>query len=223
MVADNYDMITDDSGWKPKFASEEKVARSQANFGTILAIGGADFALIASDYCMTSELDNLFPMTRQSVMGCIGSWVDVASMNALIKRRGQMRELDNRSKLPTEILASIISGTINSRRLFPWRTSTILAGLDVMGKGAVYQYNDVGQRGRFLYSVLGSARNIMWPQLNHVIGKPQHYPLLTKERAFDLVRDCFMDASRVHTVIGDTALIKIITKDLIEEQSLKLR
>ncbi|EDV91953.1 GH24307 [Drosophila grimshawi] len=213
-----------------------KVAKKNVFNGSIIFIEGRDFVVIASDNRLITKLDilrkhfKLFPMTPQSIIGSIGNWGDVVAMTALIRRRVQVYEQDNKKTISTEALASMISTLMYNRRLFPCLMITILAGLDNEGKGAVFHFDEIGNRERCRYLIIGGARDIMLAKLRHSIGEidsgiipSDQYQQLTKERAFGIARDCFIHASHLRADIGNTVMIKTIYTKGSQETILKLR
>ncbi|XP_043072117.1 proteasome subunit beta type-1 [Drosophila grimshawi] len=189
-----------------------KVAKKNVFNGSIIFIEGRDFVVIASDNRLITKLDILLAMT------------------ALIRRRVQVYEQDNKKTISTEALASMISTLMYNRRLFPCLMITILAGLDNEGKGAVFHFDEIGNRERCRYLIIGGARDIMLAKLRHSIGEidsgiipSDQYQQLTKERAFGIARDCFIHASHLRADIGNTVMIKTIYTKGSQETILKLR
>lgn len=207
------------------------------NGGTVLAIAGEEFVVVASDTRICSGLSietrdqsKVFPMTPLAMVASTGLWCDTISMTSLLQIRIQMYEQEHNKPISTDALAQMISIVMYNRRFFPYHTCTILAGIDQAGKGAVYYYDPVGHMERCRYRVLGSSGKMLLPALDHGLGwehhtlvPPDQYPPLDKERALALARNCLRVASDRDLFTGDTGVLKLITKDGIETETLPLR
>ncbi|XP_002058063.3 proteasome subunit beta type-1-like [Drosophila virilis] len=218
-------------------SSSSSCLESDTNGGTVLAIAGEEFVVIASDTRICSGLSietrdqsKVFPMTPLAMVASTGLWCDTISMTSLLQIRIQMYEQEHNKPISTDALAQMISIVMYNRRFFPYHTCTILAGIDQAGKGAVYYYDPVGHMERCRYRVLGSSGKMLLPALDHGLGwehhtlvPPDQYPPLDKERALALARNCLRVASDRDLFTGDTGVLKLITKDGIETETLPLR
>ncbi|ALC44688.1 Pros26 [Drosophila busckii] len=208
----------------------------ESNGGSIVAIAGDDFVVIAADTRLSSgysihsrEQSKLFKMSPNTVLGSTGCWCDTLSLTSLVKLRMQMYEHTHLKTMSTDAVAQMLSIVMYNRRFFPYYVSNILAGLDKDGKGCVYSYDPIGHCERATYRAGGTAGALLQPVLDNQIGyKNQNLPAdqlpkLTKERAVAVASDTFISAAERDIYTGDSVLINVITKDGIEEKTLQLR
>merc|ERR1712192_356460 len=120
------------------------------NGGSVVAIAGEDFCVIASDtrlsghgYAILSrEQPKLFKLSETTVLGSTGCWCDILTFCKV-----------------AQMTATMLYG----KRFFPYYISNILAGLDKDGKGVVYSYDPVGHSERCGYRAGGSAVSLLQP------------------------------------------------------------
>lgn len=113
--------------------------------------------------------------------------------------------------------------------------STLIAGLDEEGKGAVYSYDPVGSYEREQCRAGGAAASLIMPFLdNQVNFKNQFVPgtdgkekkplkYLSLEEVIQLVRDAFNSAGERHIYVGDGLEILIVTKDGVRTEYFPLK
>ncbi|KXJ23559.1 Proteasome subunit beta type-1-A [Exaiptasia diaphana] len=98
------------------------------NGGTVLAISGEDFAVIASD----TRLSQGFQIHTR----------DSPKLYKLTK--STMYEHEHGKKMSCPAIAQMLSTMLYYRRFFPYYTYNILAGLDTEGKGCIGFKNQAG-------------------------------------------------------------------------------
>ena len=142
---------------------------------------------------------------------------------------------NNGKKLAIKSAARYIQQLLYGKRFFPYYVSTLIAGLDEEGKGAVYSYDPVGSYEREQCRAGGAAASLIMPFLdNQVNFKNQFVPgtdgkekkplkFLTLEEVIQLVRDAFTSAGERHIYVGDGLEIKIVTKDGIRTEYYPLK
>jgi len=208
----------------------------ESNGGSIVAIAGEDFAVIAADtrlssgYSIHTRAQNkLFKLTDSTVLGSAGCWCDTLALTALVQARLQMYEHTHLKKMTTEAIAQMLSIVMYSRRFFPYYVSNVMAGLDKEGKGVVYSYDPVGHCERAKYRAGGSAGTLLQPVLDSQIGlknvdfEGKEPPALTKERAVAVAIDTFVSATERDIYTGDGVIVNIITKDGVEVKEIPMR
>ncbi|XP_068143385.1 proteasome subunit beta type-1 [Drosophila tropicalis] len=208
----------------------------ESNGGSIVAIAGEDFAVIAADTRLSSGYNihtrtqnKLFKLSENSVLGSTGCWSDTLSLTGLLKVRMQMYEHTHLKVMSTDALAQMLSITMYNRRFFPYYVSNILAGVDKDGKGVVYSYDPIGHCERATYRAGGTAGPLLQPVLDNQIGyknqnlSEDELPKLSIERAVAVAFDTFISAAERDIYTGDSVIINIITKDEIKSQELPLR
>uniref|UniRef100_A0A8D0EYD3 Proteasome subunit beta n=1 Tax=Strix occidentalis caurina TaxID=311401 RepID=A0A8D0EYD3_STROC len=199
------------------------------NGGTVLAIAGEDFSIVASDtrlsegyaiHCRDSP--KCYKLTEQTVIGCSGFHGDCLTLTKIIEARLKMYKHSNNKTMTTGAIAAMLSTILYSRRFFPYYVYNIIGGLDEEGKGAVYSFDPVGSYQRDSFKAGGSARLctllIGFKNMQNV----EHVPL-TLEKALQLVKDVFISAAERDVYTGDALKICIVTKDGIKEETVQLR
>lgn len=204
------------------------------NGGSLVAIAGDDFSIIAGDTrlvqgygILTRDQSKLFKLTDRTVLASSGCWCDCQTFNRRMQAQLKMYNYEHHQEMSTTAVAQYASTMLYSRRFFPYYVWNILAGLDEQGKGCVYGYDPVGHMERKTYSAGGSSSAFIMPFLDSIVGKknqanPDRTPL-TKEKAITLIKDIFISATERDTQCGDGVHICIITKDGIEEVKAPLR
>lgn len=209
----------------------------ESNGGSIVAIAGEDFAVIAADTRLSSgytihtrNQNKLFQLTQNTVLGSTGCWCDTLALTALMRARLQMYEHSHLKVMSTEAIAQMTSILMYSRRFFPYYVSNVMAGLDKNGKGVVFSYDPVGHCERAKYRAGGTAGSLLQPVLDNQIGHknmaidgPLETPTLTKERAVAVAIDTFISATERDIYTGDTVIVNVITKDGIESKVVPMR
>ncbi|XP_061327312.1 proteasome subunit beta type-1 [Pezoporus occidentalis] len=204
------------------------------NGGTVLAIAGEDFSIVASDtrlsegyaiHCRDSP--KCYRLTDKTVIGCTGFHGDCLTLTKIIEARLKMYKHSNNKTMTTGAIAAMLSTILYSRRFFPYYVYNIIGGLDEEGKGAVYSFDPVGSYERDSFKAAGSASAMLQPLLDNQIGfknmqNVEHLPL-TLEKALQLVKDVFISAAERDVYTGDALKICIVTKDGIKEEIVQLR
>lgn len=203
------------------------------NGGTVLGIAGEDFAVLAGDtrqvvgYSINSRYEpRVFDVGDNIAMTANGF---AADGNALIERfKSQLKwyKFNNGyKKMSMKSAARYIQHMLYNKRFFPYYVSTVLAGLDEEGKGAIYSYDPVGSYEREQCRAGGAAASLIMPFLdNQVNFKNQYEPgtnghqkkqlrYLSLDEVLDLVRDAFSSATERHIYVGDSLEILIVTKE----------
>ncbi|CAE6511463.1 unnamed protein product [Rhizoctonia solani] len=165
------------------------------NGGTILAIAGQDFAVIAGDTRQTTGYSiqtryapKVFRLTDKAVLAVNGF---AADGNMFVKKVKQRLE-----------------------RFFPYYVYNILSGIEEDGTGAVYSFDPVGSYERTACRAAGAAQSLVQPFLdNQVYFKNQqgaHPAYLPLPHVLGLVTDSFTGATERHIEVGDGLEIYVI-------------
>ncbi|KAM6186705.1 proteasome subunit beta type-1 [Rhynchocyon petersi] len=204
------------------------------NGGTVLAIAGEDFSIVASDTRLsegfsihTRDSPKCYKLTDKTVIGCSGFHGDCLTLTKIIEARLKMYKHSNNKAMTTGAIAAMLSTILYSRRFFPYYVYNIIGGLDEEGKGAVYSFDPVGSYQRDSFKAGGSASAMLQPLLDNQVGfknmqNVEHVPL-SLDRALRLVRDVFISAAERDVYTGDALKICIVTKDGISEETVPLR
>ncbi|XP_001499422.1 proteasome subunit beta type-1 [Equus asinus] len=204
------------------------------NGGTILAIAGEDFSIVASDTRLsegysihTRDSPKCYKLTDKTVIGCSGFHGDCLTLTKIIEARLKMYKHSNNKAMTTGAIAAMLSTILYSRRFFPYYVYNIIGGLDEEGKGAVYSFDPVGSYQRDSFKAGGSASAMLQPLLDNQVGfknmqNVEHVPL-SLDRAMGLVKDVFISAAERDVYTGDALRICIVTKEGIREETVPLR
>ncbi|XP_073401206.1 proteasome subunit beta type-1-B-like [Dendrobates tinctorius] len=215
-------------------AVEQRFNPYTFNGGTVLALAGEDFAIVASDtrlsegYSIHSrDTPKCYKLTDKTVIGCSGFHGDCLTLTKIIEARLKMYKHSNNKTMTSGAIAAMLSTILYSRRFFPYYVYNIIGGLDEDGKGAVYSFDPVGSYQRDAYKAGGSASAMLQPLLDNQIGyknmqNVEQLPL-TLEKAQQLVKDVFISAAERDVYTGDSLKISIVTKDGVREESVSLR
>ncbi|KAM3856593.1 proteasome subunit beta type-1 [Vipera latastei] len=204
------------------------------NGGTILAIAGEDFVVVASDTRLSEDYaihsrdsPKCYKLTDTTVIGCSGFHGDCLTLTKILEARLKMYKHSNNKIMSSGAIAAMLSTILYSRRFFPYYVYNIIGGLDEEGKGAVYSFDPVGSYQRDSFKAGGSASAMLQPLLDNQVGLKNMQDVkqlpLSLEKALQLVKDVFISAAERDVYTGDALKICIITKDGIKEESFPLR
>uniref|UniRef100_A0A0V0G531 Putative proteasome beta type-1 subunit n=1 Tax=Triatoma dimidiata TaxID=72491 RepID=A0A0V0G531_TRIDM len=204
------------------------------NGGSVVAVAGDDFAIIASDSRLSTgfqiysrKQSKLFKLSDNTVLGSSGCWCDVLSLTTLVQTRMKMYLYEHNKEMSTSAVAQMLSVMLYNKRFFPYYVSNILAGLDKNGKGVVCSYDPIGHYEFSNYRAGGSAGALLQPLLDNQLGMKNQENVVDKtyslEKALAIVKDVFISAAERDIFTGDSICIAIIMKDGIKDDSLELR
>ncbi|XP_046366928.2 proteasome subunit beta type-1-B-like [Haliotis rufescens] len=204
------------------------------NGGTVLAIAGEDFSVVASDTRLSEgfsihsrEMPKTYQMTDNTVLGACGFHGDVLTLTKVLKARLKIYDHDHHKKMTTSAIAAMLSTMLYYRRFFPYYVYNIIGGLDDEGKGCVYSFDPVGSYEREAYRAGGSASAMLQPLLDNQIGFKNQEGVtkvpLTQEKCVALVKDVFISAAERDIYTGDGIVINVITKDGVRVEKFPLR
>ncbi|KAL4091486.1 hypothetical protein QTP88_026173 [Uroleucon formosanum] len=194
-----------------------------SNGGSIVAISGKDFAIVASDTRLsegymiyTRKQSKLFQLSDKSVLGCTGCWCDTLSLTNIIQSQLKSYLYDHNTIMQPNSIAQLLSTLLYSRRFFPYYVYNVLAGLDINGEGCLYSYDPVGHCEKVNYTAGGSSGVLMQPFLDSWLANRTAENPITEEEALSLVKDAFTAAGERDIYTGDEVVYNIIKKDGIK-------
>lgn len=214
---------------------ERRFSPYSHNHGSVVAIAGKDFVVIASDTrlssgytILTRDQSKLFPLSSTAVLGSTGCWCDVLTFAKVVEARKKIYANTHNEEMTTQAFGKMVSTMLYAKRFFPYYISNLVAGLDENGEGVVYNYDPVGSQERCDYRAVGSSVSLLQPMLDNQVGKKNmpredQNSKPTLEEAINLVHDCFISATEREIHTGDAIAFKIITKNGIEEKTVALR
>lgn len=213
------------------------------NGGTVLGIAGEDYAVLAGDTRVVSgyNIDSryepkVFDMGDGIVMTANGFAADGAALIDQFRTSFKWYKFDNNNKkLTIKSAARYIQHLLYGKRFFPYYVSTLIAGLDEEGKGAVYSYDPVGSYEREQCRAGGAAASLIMPFLDNQVNFNNQYEpesdgkvkkqrkYLTLDETLELVRDAFSSATERHIQVGDGLEVLIVTKEGVRKEYYPLK
>lgn len=207
------------------------------NGGTILAIAGADFTVIAGDTrqsegysIQTRYAPKVFRLTDKAVLAVNGFAADGNMFVKKVRQRLEWYRHAHSKDMPIRAIARLIQTMLYARRFFPYYVYNILGGIEEDGTGAVYSFDPVGSYEREACRAAGAAQSLVQPFLDNQIyfknqtpapgtSFPQHLPLNT---VLSLVIDSFTGATERHIEVGDSLeMYVVLAKDSPSIQALQ--
>ncbi|KAL6746964.1 nucleophile aminohydrolase [Haematococcus lacustris] len=208
------------------------------NGGTVLAVAGEDYCIVAASTRMSSGFDiltrdssKLLQMSDKVVIASAGMQADTKALHKTLVSRHVMYHHNHSKPMSVSAVAQLLSNTLYYKRFFPYYTFNLCAGLDQEGRGAVYNYDAIGSYERSGYFCQGSGKGLMQPVLDNqlkaaspLLLPPQNtLTALPLEQALDLVKDAFVSAGERDIYTGDAVEIVIITRDGTRRESMPLK
>jgi len=188
------------------------------NGGTILAIAGADFSVIAGDTrqsegysIQTRYAPKVFRLTDRAVLAVNGFAADGNMFVKKVKQRLEWYRHAHAKDMPLHAIARLIQTMLYAKRFFPYYVYNILGGIEDDETGAVYSFDPVGSYEREACRAAGAAQSLVQPFLDNQIyfknqvaaagtKHPTHLPLT---EVLSLVIDSFTSATERHIEVGD--------------------
>lgn len=210
------------------------------NGGSIIAIAGEDFVILAGDTRHSSgyEINTRYrPQVHEigdnMIAAANGFSADGDALLKRLKTKIEWYHHAHNKPLQVASAARLTQTLLYSHRFFPYYVGTIIAGIDPEGKGAVYSFDPVGSYERQTCHAGGAAASLITPFLdNQVDFKNQYDPAtglpktrvdLPRDTVIDIIRDAFSSATERQIGVGDYLQIVIVTKDGIEKQLFPLK
>ncbi|GJE92585.1 proteasome subunit [Phanerochaete sordida] len=195
------------------------------NGGTILAIAGADFSVVAGDTrqsegysIQTRYAPKVFRLTDRAVLAVNGFAADGNMFVKKVKQRLEWYRHAHAKDMPLRAIARLIQTMLYAQRFFPYYVYNILGGIEEDGTGAVYSFDPVGSYEREACRAAGAAQALVQPFLDNQIyfknqqapvgsSHPVHLPL---QDVLSIVIDSFTSATERHIEVGDGLEIYVI-------------
>jgi 20S proteasome subunit beta 6 len=208
------------------------------NGGTVAAIAGTDYVLVACDSRLSSGstilsrvTPKLYPLSKATVFACSGFHADVLTLVKNLEVKMKLFVHEHGEEMSTKAVMALMLPTLYGRRFFPFYVRPIVAGLDRDGRGLVASYDPVGTPEFFDYVIQGSAENLVHPFLHNQIGLKrtlsdvpvQAPPELTLEKAVKLLKDAYLAAAERDVYTGDVVTLMSMTKTATNITEYQLR
>eukprot|EP00210_Caulerpa_lentillifera_P007537 g7200.t1 len=207
-------------------------------FRTCLAVAGEDYCIVAATtrlatgYTILSrEAPCLTKISDRCLIISTGFQGDIKTVHKQFQARHVMYQHQHNRSMSCPAMAQLISNNLYFRRFFPYYTSTICAGLDENGKGAVFNYDVIGSMERVSCSCAGTGESLVQPVLDTQLKAGNSLLTtttgvlnnLTLEECLDLVKDAFVAAGERDIYTGDSVEIHIMTQAGITIDRLELK
>ncbi|TMW69823.1 hypothetical protein Poli38472_001979 [Pythium oligandrum] len=203
------------------------------NGGTVLAIAGANFVVMAADTRLStgysilsrneSKVAEIAPLT---LLGSPGSHNDVIQLRGMLKIRAQMYRHDNGVPPSTDNMAQLLMNTLYGRRFFPYYAFCLLAGIDKDGKGLLYSYDAIGSHDRVSRGAMGSGGHLMIPLLDNLVeheSRSDPKREFTLEETKEIIKDAFVTAGERDIYTGDSVEIFTIKASGVTKEMFQLK
>ncbi|CED82428.1 proteasome subunit [Phaffia rhodozyma] len=206
------------------------------NGGTILAIAGSNFTIIAGDTrqsegysIQTRYAPKVFRLTDTCVIAVNGFAADGKTLVQRVKQRLEWYNHAHAKPMPIKSIARMIQTILYGNRFFPLFAYVILGGVDETdGSGAVYSFDPVGSYEREFCRAAGAAQSLIQPFLdNQIYFKNQtqlpHLPPRTPgqlplPQVLSIVTDTFTSATERHIEVGDgLEMFVVVTRQVTGE------
>ncbi|KAK0566317.1 Proteasome subunit beta type-6 [Tilletia horrida] len=191
-----------------------------SNGGSVLAIAGQDFCVIAGDTrqstgysIQTRYKPKVYRLTDKAVLALCGFAADAENLMLRIRQRLEWYKHAHEKPMPLSSIARMLSTILYSKRGFPYYTWNILGGLDEEGKGAVYSFDPVGSYERETCRAAGAAQSLLQPFLDSQIMRKNQLPTpdhplpvpgtMPLPEVLNIVMDSFTSATERHIEVGD--------------------
>ncbi|KAK7450651.1 Proteasome subunit beta type-6 [Stygiomarasmius scandens] len=195
------------------------------NGGTILAVAGTKFCVIAGDTRKSNTYNNetryapkLFRLTDKAVLAVNGFAADGNMFVNKVRQQLEWYRHGHARDMPLHEIARLMQTMLYARRFFPYYVYTILGGIEEDGSGAVYTFDSVGSYERDTCRAAGAAQSFMQPymdnQVNYKNQRSTHGSFrstnLPLSSVLSLVMDSFANASERNAEVGDGIEICIV-------------
>ncbi|CAO1639410.1 unnamed protein product [Sympodiomycopsis kandeliae] len=191
-----------------------------SNGGSILAIAGPDFCVVAGDTrqstgynIQTRYKPKVFRLNDKATLATNGFSADAEALVDKIKQRLIFYRHNHGTHMPLASIARLVSNLLYGKRFFPYYVYNILGGVDEDGKGAVYSFDPVGSHERETCRAAGAAQSLLQPFLDNQIMYRNQQPLpdrpIPQPGLYDLptvlrvTMDSFTSATERHIEVGD--------------------
>jgi proteasome beta subunit len=189
---------------------------------TTIGVVCTDGVILASEkrvsygYMVMSRVGKkVFKVSDRIGAACAGLVSDMQILIREVEAYANLFKLDTNRPMPVRSAAKVMSTLLFSRRLFPLITQTIVAGLDEEGS-SLYVLDVVGSLIPDKYAAVGSGAEIALGVLEQ-----GYKDGLTIEQAKDLVTRAIKSAISRDVMSGDGVDFLYVTKEGINEESMK--
>ncbi|CAM9446356.1 unnamed protein product [Chrysoparadoxa australica] len=220
------------------------------NGGTVIAIAGSDYCIIAADSRLSSGYTILsrdisrvheIGQHKATFLVTAGCWSDTQGLLKLLDYLAEEYEWSQGRPLGTLAFARLLATNLYYRRGFPFYTYNVVGGLDDQGNGAVFGYDAIGSFERIKVACAGAGRDLVQSFLDKMDSSEQtdqagmvneeqeeseggKLPVVTAgcEEALSMVKKAFLSASERAIELGDSAELVVVTRHGVTRERLEL-
>lgn len=184
------------------------------NEGTVMAIAGKDYVIVAGDTRLSNSYSiesrntsKLCKLTETCIMSASGMHADIVNLEKYLKARIEIYRSTNKRDPSLESIAQMLSVTLYSKRFFPYYSFTVLSGKKEDGSFTNYGYDAIGSYEQFKSGATGSGQKLVVSVLDNVLKRN---PNINENEAKKLILDTMNGAScrDIHT--GDAVEIMVL-------------
>jgi len=204
------------------------------NGGTVLAVAGKDFCIVASDtrfglgYSVpTRRVSRVLKLTDKAVIATSGMQADTSTLHKVLKFKLRQYEHQHAKEMTLAAISQMLGNTLYFKRFFPYYTFNVVGGIDEDGEGFAYGYDAIGSFERVKVVCSGTGQSMIQPVIDNQVDYKQQLGAvkmdLSLQETVDLVKDCFTSAGERDIYTGDFVEICKITKDGVEIEEFALK
>ena len=134
------------------------------NEGTVAAVAGKDFCIVAGDtrvsmgyFILSRDCSKVTKLTSKAVIASAGMRADALALHKVLKTKIKMYHHQFNKEPSITAIAQMLSNTLYGRRFFPYYTFNLLCGVDDQGAGAIFGYDAIGSYDRVNSGAEGSG------------------------------------------------------------------
>jgi proteasome beta subunit len=202
--------------------SDEAQNRFYMPGATTVGLVFSDGVILASEkrvtygsMIMSKTGKKVFRIADHIGAACAGLVSDMQILAREVEAQAKLFSYDAKRPMPTKAAAKVMSNVLFNRRMIPLITQTIVGGMDY-DKPAVYVLDVLGSLLPDDYAAVGSGAQMATGVLEqgYQAGMPQ-------QDAKALVLKAIQSAVRRDVMSGDGVDLLIVTKDGIQEETIK--
>ncbi|KAG9389832.1 Proteasome subunit alpha/beta [Carpediemonas membranifera] len=195
------------------------------NGGTVIAVAGEDFVIIAGDtrltqnsYCIASRnVSKVAKITDNIFIASAGMQADIFTLQKNLLLHSKQFKQDTGADISLSAFSQYLGNTLYGRRFFPYYTFNIVGGIKPDGTTGIFEYDAVGNFQEYKCSCAGSAASLMFPLLDSQMkGRKTPIPF---DEALGLVKDAITSAGERDIHTGDFVKIHVLRRGQAPEET----
>ena len=197
--------------------NEEQYDPYVNNEGSIMAITGMDYVIVAGDkrlsrgYSILSRnTSKLCQLTDTAILASSGMYADFTALCKYLKARIEIYRSQCKKEPSLKNIAQLLSVTLYQKRFFPYYCFCALCGQNDDGKFICYGYDAVGSYEALPNGAQGSGSKLIVPVLDNVINRKGY---LTEEEAKKLILETMNGTSCRDIYTGDRLEVITMRRD----------